>query len=109
MELDAASSCESAVDMVDARIPDRTTPAISAGRTPWVASSFAISTMMVSDWLPPRLGIAPAAVIPRPTIPMKIATLIEITTHTDAIRLESFSFLSSPIAMKRSRICGIPK
>ena len=44
-----------------------------------------------------------------PTMPINTATAMEITTHTDATLRESFSLLSSSIAIKRSRICGIPK
>ena len=40
---------------------------------------------------------------------IKIATAMEITTQTEAIRRESFSSFSSRIAMKRTRICGMPK
>ena len=42
-------------------------------------------------------------------IPIKIATHMEISTHTVAIRRERVSFFSSSIAMKRSRMCGMPK
>ena len=38
-----------------------------------------------------------------------MATHMEISTHTVAIRRESTSFFSSSIAMKRRRIWGIPK
>ena len=40
---------------------------------------------------------------------MKIATAIEITTQIEAILLEVLTMFLSPIAMKRRRICGIPK
>ena len=56
-----------------------------------------------------RTSIAPAFVMLYPIIPMKIATVIEITTHTLAILLDIFSLFSSLIPIKRRRICGIPK
>ena len=46
---EAARSCESAVDMVDARIPARIVPPSSAGRTPYVLKRSAILTMIVSE------------------------------------------------------------
>lgn len=49
---DAASSWESAVDMVLARMPERTRPAISAGRMPCLERRSATLTMMVSVLLP---------------------------------------------------------
>ena len=42
-------------------------------------------------------------------MPISRAAHIEITTQTDATRLESLSFLSSSMAMKRSRMWGMPK
>ena len=48
-------------------------------------------------------------VIAEPIIPIKMATNMEITTHTDAILLEVFNLFSSSIPIKRSRICGMPK
>ena len=39
----AAKSCESAVDIVLARIPAKIRPAISAGKTPWVERSPAVA------------------------------------------------------------------
>ena len=44
----AAKSCESAVDIVLARIPAKIRPAISAGKTPWVERSPATRTITVS-------------------------------------------------------------
>ena len=56
-----------------------------------------------------RKGIFPAAETLRPTMPMRIATNMEITTHTEAMRRETFSFSSSSMAIKRSRMWGMPK
>ena len=44
----AAKSCESAVDIVDAKIPARIIPAVNAGITPNLLKNFEISTMIVS-------------------------------------------------------------
>ena len=46
---EAASSCESAVDMVEARIPARIVPPSSAGIIPYVLKRSAILTMIVSE------------------------------------------------------------
>ena len=56
-----------------------------------------------------NIGIEPATEAPYPMIPIRMATHMEISTHTVAIRRESTSFFSSSIAMKRRRIWGIPK
>ncbi len=45
----------------------------------------------------------------RPTTPRNVATAREITTHTEATLLESFSFSGFSIAMNLRRMCGIPK
>ena len=44
-----------------------------------------------------------------PTRPMMMATAMEITTQEVATRRESFSFFSSSMAMKRTRMWGMPK
>ena len=46
---EAASSCESAVDMVEARIPARIVPPSSAGIIPYVLKRSAILTIIVSE------------------------------------------------------------
>ena len=56
-EDEAARSCESAVDIVDARIPDRTTPAINAGKMPYSERRLEIATIMVSEAVPSRVAI----------------------------------------------------
>ena len=57
----AASSWESAVDMVAARIPARMTPATNANRTPWELMRLAILIMTVSESeLVVSIGISPA-------------------------------------------------
>ena len=95
--------------MVDARIPARISPARIAAITPCLLRRSAIRTIIVSDAEPSRRSNSPAAVIPSPTTPISTATASEITTHVVATLLESVSFSSSSIAMKRRRICGIPK
>ena len=100
----AARSCESAVDMVEARIPARMVPARNAGRIPCVLRRSAILTMIVSEAEPSSKVSSPAFVIPRPTTPMRTATAREITTHVVATLLERESFFSSSIAMKRRRM-----
>ena len=109
-ELDAARSCESAVDIVEAMMPDRIRPAISAGKNPKLLRRWAISMITVSEE-PDDVSspITPALVMPSPIRPIRIATPMAMTTQILAIRLESFSFRSSSIAMNRRRICGIPK
>ena len=58
----AASSWESAVDMVAARIPARITPATTANSTPWLLMTSASLTMTVSlSTLVFSIGMMPAA------------------------------------------------
>ena len=66
-------------------------------------------TMMVSLALPSSAATAPTLVIPLPTTPMNTATAMEMTTHTVAMRRLTFSLFSSSMAIKRSRMWGIPK
>ena len=106
---EAASSWLSAVDMVAARMPARITPAISAGSGPNWLSRVAMRTMMVSLALPSSGATAPTLVIPLPTTPINTATAMEMTTHTVAMRRLTFSLFSSSMAIKRSRMWGIPK
>ena len=108
-EDEAASSWESAVDMVDARIPARIRPASTAQTMPFWLSRSAMRTMMVSESEPARLSSAPALVMARPTMPMNTATNSETMTQEVATRRDSLSFFSSSMAMKRSRMCGMPK
>ena len=95
--------------MVEARIPARIRPASTAHSRPFWLSKSAMRTMMVSESEPVSVTSAPALVMARPTTPMNTPTNSEMTTQEDAIRRESLSFFSSSIAMKRSRMCGIPK
>ena len=46
---DAARSCESEVDMVEAKMPAITTPATSAAIIPFLLRRLAISIIIVSD------------------------------------------------------------
>jgi len=101
----AVKSWESAVDMVHARIPASTTPATSDSKKPFCPRRCANWMITVSDWeLVVNIGIEPATEAPYPMIPIRMATHMEISTHTVAIRRESTSFFSSSIAMKRRRI-----
>ena len=47
--------------------------------------------------------------MPRPTMPMTMDAAMAMTTQTVAMRRLSTSFFSSSMAMKRSRMWGIPK
>ena len=44
-----------------------------------------------------------------PIMPMHTATVMEMTTHTEAMRRDSFSSSSFRMAMKRTRMWGMPK
>ena len=99
---DAARSWESAVDIVDASIPERITPAIIAKSIPCELISEAILTISVSESL--RIGSAPASDTASPIIPMHTAAASDITTQIVATRLDIVSFLASSIAIKRRRI-----
>ena len=69
----------------------------------------AMRTMMVSLEEPLRNSRAPALVMPRPTMPMMMEAVMAMTTQTVAMRRLSTSFFSSSMAIKRSRMWGIPK
>ena len=69
----------------------------------------AIWTMRVSLDEPLRNSSAPTLVMPRPTMPMTMDAVMAMTTQTVAMRRLSTSFFSSSMAMKRSRMWGIPK
>ena len=106
----AVSSWESAVDMVQARIPARTTPATTDSRIPWRPSKSARRMITVSDSeLDENMGIPPATEAPYPMMPIRMATNMEMTTQMDAIRRDVLSLSSWLMAMKRRRIWGIPK
>ena len=106
----AVKSCESAVDMVLARMPASTIPATMERRKPWPPSSPERRIIIVSESaLEVKVSSFPAAETPHPIIPMRIATNMEMTTHTEAIRRDKPSLFSSSIAIKRRRIWGIPK
>ena len=64
---------------------------------------------MVSEALPSSTGMRPALDTLLPIMPMHTATVMEITTHTAAMRRDSFSSFSSRMAMKRTRMWGMPK
>lgn len=76
---------------------------------PCCAMRFAMRTMTVSLEEPLRYSSAPALVMPRPTMPMMMEAVMAMMTHTLAMRRLSTSFFSSSMAMKRSRMWGIPK
>ena len=106
---EAASSWESAVDMVLARMPDSTSPASSAGRMPKRDRKAAIWTMTVSVSEAWRRGSRPLALMAQPAIPMTSTSAMEMVTHTEATRRESVSLFSSSMAINRSRKWGIPR
>ncbi len=85
---EAARSCESAVDIVEARIPARIVPARNAGRIPYVLNRSEICTMIVSESEPESTASAPASLMARPITPINTATASEITTHVVATLLE---------------------
>ena len=59
----AASSWESAVDMVEARMPASTRPATMAKKTPyWLSRSESLMMMVSASALVPSRGILPALV-----------------------------------------------
>ena len=105
---DAARSWESAVDIVDARMPEIITPVSRAKNMPFSPIFFAIS--MIIRWEFSAVSeIAPFETAALPMTPINIATPIETTTHDVAMRRDVASFFESLIAIKRSRMCGIPK
>ena len=59
--------------------------------------------------LPSSMGMRPTLDTAWPTMPINTATAMEITTQMEAIRRESFSSSSCRMAIKRTRIWGIPK
>ena len=65
--------------------------------------------MTVSEPEPVSEGISPSKLMPSPITPIRSETNMETTAQIEAILLESFSCFSSFIAMKRRRMCGIPK
>ena len=65
--------------------------------------------MTVSVALPSREGMRPAAETAWPTMPMNTATAMEMTTQLAAMRRESFSSSSWRMAIKRTRMWGMPK
>ena len=69
----------------------------------------AMRTIRVSLDEPLRNSSAPTLVMPRPTMPMTMDAAMAMTTQTVAMRRLSTSFFSSSMAMKRSRMWGIPK
>ena len=96
--------------MVQARIPASTTPATTDSRTPFRPSKSASRMITVSDSeLEENMGMLPATDAPYPMIPMRMATNMEMTTQTDAMRRDVFSLSSWLMAMNRRRIWGIPK
>ena len=108
--LDAAASIWlSAVDIVAARMPARMSPARTAASTPCWLMRLAMRTMRVSLDEPLRNSSAPTLVMPRPTMPMTMDAVMAMTTQTVAMRRLRTSFFSSSMAMKRSRMWGIPK
>ena len=102
-------SCESAVDIIAARIPQRKIPPIN-GSPRWLENSLliiSINTLSEEDapFSPSTVGSRYA----RPIIPIKHAAVRERISHTIAIALDFFNSFSLFTAMKRVRIWGIPQ
>ena len=106
---EAAKSCESDVDMVDARIPARIIPATMAKIKPCLLITVEIWTIIVSESNEPYAPKIPSVDILNPIMPIKIAAAMEITTHVLAIRLDNLTFSGSSIAINLNKICGMPK
>ena len=110
MEEAAASSWESAVDMVLAIMPARVTPASRAKATPqWLSRLASWMTMVSESELVARVTILPVLDTLKPTTPMRTATPMAMTTQMEPTRREMVSFFSSPMDMNRTRMWGIPK
>ena len=91
-------------------MPARMTPAATASSAPWLLITSASRTMTVSLCaLVPSIGMPPATDTLYPMTPMSMATAMESRAHVEAMRRETLISLSSRMAMKRSRMCGIPK
>ena len=85
-------------------------PATIAGKIPCSLITPAIFTITVSaspDVV--NVGIMPTFETLSETIPIKVATNNEITTQIVATLRDIVNFFASLIAIKRRRICGIPK
>ena len=96
--------------MVAARIPAIMMPATIAASAPCVEMSAAELTIRFSaSASEPGIAIAPALTMPKPTMPIMTAAPREMTTQMEAMRRLKFSLLSLPMAMKCSRMCGMPK
>ena len=93
--------------MVAAMMPAMMMPATMAKKGLTSLKRLAMVTMMVSASA--SSPILPAETMAEPTTPMKMATAIEMNTQVVATRREICSLFSSSMAMKRSRIWGIPK
>ena len=106
---EAARSWESAVDIVQAKIPASVMPAPMIARNPCWHKSVATWMMIVSEEEPFNSTMTPFFVRLCPTTPIKIATAIEITTHTVAIRLDIAILSSCSVAIKRRSTWGTPK
>ena len=96
--------------MVAARMPAIMTPATMAASAPCVEMSAAVFTMRLSaSDSDAGIAIAPVLTMPKPTMPITTATPSEMTTQTVAMRRLKLSLSSSPMAIKCSRMWGIPK
>ena len=96
--------------MVQARMPAKISPAMSAAPTLCLLSTVAISRTMVSDADAVSSGATvPFAVSALPIIPIRMATPMAMTTQIEAMRRETLTLFLSSIAIKRRRMWGIPK
>ena len=99
---DATKSCESAVDIIAARIADNIMPATTGGKS-FLTTSINTCSLSPSTADGSRPRYAP------PITPMRIAAAIVIATQTIAIVAAGLIVRLSLHAIKRTRICGIPQ
>ena len=100
-ELEATSSCESAVDIDAAMIAARSRPATNVGK------SFLASTIKTVFCIP--AGSSSPATSIRPKYAIRLTAPSEITTQMMATVALFFTIEGFSIDMKRTRICGMPK
>ena len=104
MEEAVTSSWESAVDMIAAKIPHNSRPPMKGMPSRLVKTSPIISINTFSGLL---MGLPRKNA--RPIAPRKQAEDKEITTHAIATLRDLRTSSSFLIAIKRIRICGMPK
>ena len=102
-------SCESAVDMIAARIPQRKIPPINGNARSVENSLLIISINTLSAEEAPSSPSTAGSRYARPITPIKQAAVSERISHTIAITLDFFNSFSFFTAINRVRICGIPQ